>query len=400
MKVLLSAYACEPNKGSEQEVGWQRALHMRACADEVWVLTRANNREVIEADPMSKAEGLNFIYYDLPKWALMLKKRARLLSVYCVLWQWGAYRQAVRHHRSIGFDCVYHVTFASMEYGSFMGRLGIPFVIGPIAGGERAPLQLRRSMLVRHRIRELFRDFRISVQRYSPLTRPAYSSAKKIFVASKDSLLLIPQKWHTKTAIQLAIGSSGDASLRHEQSPTLQPRLIYAGRLLHWKGIHLAIRALAKARETVPGVTLTLVGAGPAEAWLREQVRMHGALDAVQFAGEIPRERLSDLWSSFTAMIFPSLHDSGGLAILESLSNGIPVICLDLGGPGVMVTAACGIVIPVDDADEVQVVSRLANAIVKIVTREQAELTQLSAGAVARANELSWAALTAKVAQC
>jgi glycosyltransferase involved in cell wall biosynthesis len=127
---------------------------------------------------------------------------------------------------------------------------------------------------------------------------------------------------------------------------------------------------------------------------------MHGALDAVQFAGEISRERLSDLWSSFTAMIFPSLHDSGGLAILESLSNGIPVICLDLGGPGVMVTAACGIVIAVDDADEMQVVSRLANAIVKIVTREQAELTQLSAGAVARANELSWAALTAKVAQC
>jgi hypothetical protein len=55
MRILLSAYACEPNRGSEPEVGWQRALHLLAHADEVRVLTRANNQTVIEANPLSHA---------------------------------------------------------------------------------------------------------------------------------------------------------------------------------------------------------------------------------------------------------------------------------------------------------------------------------------------------------
>jgi len=47
LKVFISAYACEPNKGSEPAVGWQLALHMARFHD-VTVLTRANNQENIE----------------------------------------------------------------------------------------------------------------------------------------------------------------------------------------------------------------------------------------------------------------------------------------------------------------------------------------------------------------
>jgi len=46
-KVLVSAYACEPGKGSEPEVGWQW-VHQIARFHEVWVITRANNRLQIE----------------------------------------------------------------------------------------------------------------------------------------------------------------------------------------------------------------------------------------------------------------------------------------------------------------------------------------------------------------
>jgi glycosyltransferase involved in cell wall biosynthesis len=398
MKVLLSAYACEPNRGSEPEVGWQRALHMLAFADEVWVLTRANNREVIEADPLGHTEGLHFIYYDLPGWALKLKKRSWFLYVYCVLWQWGAFRVASEHHRAIGFDCVYHVTFASMEYGSRMGRLGIPFVIGPIAGGERAPLSLRRSMPIADRLSELLRDVRICIQSYSPLTRPAYASAKKIFVASADSVRLVPAKWRSKVTVQLAIATRGGFDRVDQNQPVTPPHFIFAGRLLHWKGIHLAIRALAEARKKIPNATLTLMGEGPAETWLRDTAKRYRVSDAVNFAGHIPRQQFVNSLRDFRALIFPSLHDSGGLVILESFSNGLPVICLDLGGPGIMVNESCGVVVPTFHADEAQIVTGLANAIVLMATMESEELKRLSQGAVARANELSWAALTARVA--
>jgi glycosyltransferase involved in cell wall biosynthesis len=401
MRVLLSAYACEPNRGSEQEVGWQRALHMCAFADEVWVITRANNQEAIEADPQSKTAGLNFIYYDLPGWAVRFKKNERwFLYIYCVLWQWGAYRVAAAHHRKLRFDCVYHVTFASMQFGSYMGRLGIPFVIGPVAGGERAPFSFRRGMTIRGKVSELLRDLGILIQSYSPLTRPAYAAATQIFVTTKDSLRLVPAKWRSKGSVQLAIGTHGDAIHNSESRAAKLPQFVFAGRLLHWKGIHLAIRALAEVRRTVPEATLTLMGEGPAESWLRDTARKHEVSEAVKFAGHVPRQQLIRSLGEYRALVFPSLHDSGGLVVLESFSNGVPVVCLDIGGPGIMVNQSCGIVVQTTHADEAQTVSALAKAMISVAQMTPAELEQLSRGAIARANELSWSALTARVARC
>lgn len=398
MKVLLSAYACEPNRGSEPEVGWQRALHMLAHADEVWVLTRSNNQEVIEADHQSQAPGLHFIYYDLPHWILKLKKHKWFFYIYFVLWQCGAYCFAARYNRKEHFDCVYHVTFASMQFGSLMGRLGIPFVIGPIAGGERAPLRLRRSMPIVGKVSELLRDFGIFFQRYSLLTRPAFAAAERIYVTTPESLRLISPKWRSKTAVHLAIATHDDALQNDEMRPPLSPQFVFAGRLIHWKGVHLAIRALAEARSMIPNATLTLIGRGPDERWLRTLAQQFEVADAVHFAGQLSHQQLLTLLHSYTALVFPSLHDSGGLVVLEALSRGLPVVCLDLGGPGVMVNRTCGTVIPTAQASEAQTVTRIANAMIALGAMPAAEWKRLSVGAIARANELSWNRLTEDIA--
>jgi glycosyltransferase involved in cell wall biosynthesis len=398
MRVLLSAYACEPNKGSEPEIGWQRALHMVAHADEVWVLTRANNQAIIEADPLSHAPGLHFIYYDLPRWLLRLKKQAWFLPVYFILWQWRAYRVVARRHRGKPFDYVYHVTFSGMQAGSFMGRLGIPFVIGPIAGGERAPLRLRRGMPFRGQASELLRDLGILLQRYSPLTCTALAAAERIYVVTPDSLRMVLPKWHHKTQVHLSVAIRSQTFPQTERRPPAAlPRFVFAGRLLHWKGAHFAIRALAEARRTVPEATLTLVGSGPDERWLRALARRCGVADAVEFSGQLPRQQLLGSLPGYTALVFPSLHDSGGFVVLEALQNGVPVVCLDLGGPGVMVNESCGIVVPTAGADEAQVVDGIANAMISLALMPAAERQRLSAGAIARANELSWPRLTESI---
>lgn len=399
MRVLLSAYACEPDTGSEQEVGWQRALHMTAFADEVWVLTRSNSQAVIEANPLSHTHRLHFIYYDLPRWALKLKRHTWFRFAYFILWQWGAYRQAAKYHLHKPFDCVYHVTFASMQFGSFMGKLGIPFVIGPIGGGERAPLRLRRGMPILGQASELLRDLGILLQRYNPLARPAFAAAAHIYVTTADSLNLVPPKWRFKTTVHLAIAmrdNTGEKSRR--QLPDF-PRFVYAGNLLYLKGLHLAIRALAEVRKAIPDATLTLVGSGPAEDWLRATADRFGVTQAVEFAGQLPRHQLINSLGCYTALVFPSFHDSGGMVVLESLSQGLPAICLDLGGPSIIVNASCGVVVQTKYADEAQIVTHLANVMNFFGTMSAAQSTQLSTGAIARANQLSWSSLTASIAE-
>jgi glycosyltransferase involved in cell wall biosynthesis len=398
MRVLLSAYACEPNIGSEQEIGWQRALHMPAFADEVWVLTRSNNKELIEADPLSRKPGLHFIYFDLSPWALRLKKLPGFLPIYIMIWQWGAYRLAARLHREERFDKVFHVTFTGMLSGSFMGWLGIPLIVGPIGGGERAPLSLRRGMPVLCRVKERLRDMGIIFQRYSPLTCPALAAAEHIYVTTPESVRLVQARWHSKTEVQLSVGHCSQTACQPGRRPSSVPRFVFVGRLLHWKGVHFAIRALAEARRTVPAATLALFGSGPAEQWLRDLAKTSGVADAVEFAGHIPRQQLAGSLLGYTALVFPSLHDSGGLAVLEALSKGLPVVCLDLGGPGIMVNGSCGIVVPTVDVDEAQIVTGLASAMISLATMATRDLERLSMGAIARANELSWARLTARVA--
>jgi glycosyltransferase involved in cell wall biosynthesis len=397
MRVLLSAYACEPNIGSEQEIGWQRALHMVPYADEVWVLTRSNNREVIEADPQGHTPGLHFLYYDLPRWLRRLKKWRGFLYVYVTLWQWGAYRLAARHHRVERFDRVFHVTFTGTLSGSFMGRLGIPLIVGPLGGGERAPFSLRRGMPVLCRLKELLRDLGIIFQQYSPLTCPALAAAERIYVTTPESLRLVKAKWHSKTEVQLSVGHRSQTARQPERRPSPLPRFVFVGRLLHWKGVHFAIRALAEARRTVPAATLALFGSGPAERWLRDLAKRSGVADAVEFTGHIPRQQLVDSLLGYTALVFPSLHDSGGLVVLEALSKGLPVVCLDLGGPGIMVNGSCGIVVPTAHADEAHTVTGLANAMISLATMSSAESERLSTAAIARADELSWATLTERI---
>jgi glycosyltransferase involved in cell wall biosynthesis len=119
--------------------------------------------------------------------------------------------------------------------------------------------------------------------------------------------------------------------------------------------------------------------------------------DVVDFAGQLPHQHVISSFHTSTALVFPSLHDSGGLVVLEALAEGLPVVCLDLGGPGVMVNRSCGIVVSTADAGEAQTVTGIAQAMITLGSMPANELARLSAGAIDRANELSWYKLTGRI---
>ena len=208
MKILLSAYACEPHKGSETSVGWHWALEASHLGHEVWVLTRENNRVTIEAELVKfpKIKNLNFIYYDLPFWARWWKKKNRGIRLYYFFWQIGAYLLAKKVHREKGFDRVHHITFVSVRQPSFMGNLGIPFFFGPVGGGEKSPWNLRKGYGFRGIILDIVRDLANHLVRIDPFVRRTLQQAKRIYVTSEDSQSLVPDKYRHKTTIKLGIG--------------------------------------------------------------------------------------------------------------------------------------------------------------------------------------------------
>ena len=125
LKVLMSAYACEPNKGSEPGVGWNWARQMSRWHD-VWVLTRANNRPAIENVPQAAGQGrLHWVYYDLPRWMRFWKKGSRGIQAYYFFWQLAAWHVGARLQREIGFDLLHHVTFGKYWVPSYLSFLPV-----------------------------------------------------------------------------------------------------------------------------------------------------------------------------------------------------------------------------------------------------------------------------------
>ncbi|MNR81953.1 Glycogen synthase [compost metagenome] len=397
--VLLSAYACEPGKGSEPGIGWNWACQLALQGHEVRVLTQSRFLPAItRACQAGEAPGLEAVPVSVPildRWEAVLSRLGTpYYYAHVYLWQFAAYRQARALHRDRPFDWVHQVTLGAARIPSWMGFLGIPFLLGPIAGGETAPWRLRRSFPLRGWGHALARDLSNLWVRVDPLVRMTFRQATRILTTSEQTQAMLPRARRAKSALQLAIGADAFAAPNRTRSRD-SFKLLYVGRLLYWKGIHLALRALAELRREVPEARMTLVGSGPDEAWLKSLAHRLGVEDAVDWIGWMSRESLAQVYADHDVFCFPSLHDSGGMVVLEALAQGLPVVCLDLGGPGLMVDGSCGRVISTQGADERQVVASLRGALRELAS-DPALREALSQGALARVREYAWPAVVAR----
>jgi glycosyltransferase involved in cell wall biosynthesis len=358
----------------------------------VWVLTRANNREPIERElgQRTPLPSLHFLFYDLPEWIRRWKSGRRGLYAYYLLWQWGGYRLAQRAHRQVGFDLVHHVTLASIRFPTFMGRLGIPFLFGPVGGGEAAPLSLRWGYGWKGFLRDALRDLSNYFVRIDPLVRSTLRRATRIFVTSEQTRALVPRIFQHKTAIRLAIGYDGRPAAERDAAREFNDfSLLYVGEFLYLKGMHLGFRAFSLLLSSCPNARLTLIGKGPAEKEWKQLARELGISEHVTWIPWLSRQELLRRYGQYDVFMFPSLRDSGGFVLLESLSAGLPVVCFNIGGPGTVVDDTCGRAIPVETGNRDTIVKRLADELERLSSDQQLR-NRLSVGARERARHFEW----------
>ena len=75
---------------------------------------------------------------------------------------------------------------------------------------------------------------------------------------------------------------------------------------------------------------------------MKREVVKSGLQDRVHFLGRKPRNEVLRLYSEYDVFFYPSFHDSGAFTVLEAMAAGLPVICLDRGGPALSVNDDCG----------------------------------------------------------
>ena len=367
MRVLVSAYACSPGRGSEPGVGWNRVRQI-ARFHEVWVITRVKNREPIEAalakEPLPN---VHWIYHDLPRWARFWKKKRRGIHLYYYLWQFGAYLRAKKLHQQVGFDQVHHVTFVNYWMPSFLALLPVPFVWGPVGGGESAPRSFWHSYSVRGKVFEILRGMVQSIGEMDPFLRLTARRAAIALATTRDTENRLRTLGCRNVIVYSEAGLPRDEihllnALPHRQGCPF--RLVSIGDFLHLKGFELGLRAFAQFHSQFPRSEYWLIGGGPERARLQRLAQKLGVRESVTFLGQIPRSEVLERLAQCDVLVHPSLHDSGGWVCLEAMAAGRPVVCLDLGGPGVQVTDQTGIKILASTPQ--QAVADLAKAMVRL----------------------------------
>ena len=108
-------------------------------------------------------------------------------------------------------------------------------------------------------------------------------------------------------------------------------RLLFAGRILEWKGLKLLLSGMKIAHRN--DFELVIVGDGNDKSTLRRFSKDLNLDINISWVDPMPFDALIEMFSSSTILLLPSFHDSGGLVLLEAASCGVPCISLDLGGP-------------------------------------------------------------------
>ncbi|MGO9403598.1 MAG: glycosyltransferase family 4 protein [Terriglobales bacterium] len=364
MRLLLSAYACRPNAGSEPGCGWNWATHLAARGIEVHVLVAKRNQETIEEVlRINPIANLHFTYVSVPyEWA----KKHEALHYVC--WQVAALKAARELVSKFEFQLAHHVTYASVHVPSQLWRLGIPVVFGPVGGGQTAPASML-PYFGAEKSRERLRSSLTKALRLSPFHRQWLRRMSFVLAANRDTLNIVRALGCKNTSLMCDTAIAADHFAegprnfepRNFEERNQALRLLWVGRMLTRKALPLALDALQEVRKNV---TLTIAGDGTDPQTVHQMIRERNLQDKVFWKGSrLTWTELRKAYAEHDAMLFTSLRDSFGSQVLEALAMGLPIITLDLHGARDWVPDGASLKVPV--GDPAQTVRNLTGAIEK-----------------------------------
>lgn len=367
-KILISAYACDPGRGSEYGFGWNWAFYLAQLKHEVHVLTRSTSKSAIESVRKDcNFPNLTFEYVDLPDWFTVKSNSQLGIALGYMFWQWRAYRHATKLEARHSFDIVHHVTYGSVTTGSWLWRLGKPFVFGPVGGGQVAPAKFK-AYFGREWSSEKRRSFLFkTLAPINPIMRSTLHHSKLVLATNTETADLA--KASGAQQVELFLDTGLPESYFPEKCPVRRPsktlEVLWVGRLQARKALPIALDAMQKIAVDVP-VKLKIVGGGGALVTMKQladDLKL-GRNITVEFLGQIHWEEVKNAYTNSDIFLFTSLRDSFGSQMLEAMAYGLPVVTLNHQGSRDMLPDSASLKVPV--TEPVETVQGLASAIQRL----------------------------------
>lgn len=374
MRLLLITYALKPDAGSEPFVGWQ-AVEALSRRHRVTVVTRPDNREAIETviGNLSGPHGPPDVLYH---GARQTGKHTTISGRFTV---WRSYSEWMRTLPVFlgnvadlrDYDLIHHITYVSWRPPSLAWSLDLPFVWGPIGGGEGFPLTHLRELSPKAAMYELLRLAQNAFMRGRRPFRECANKASHVFVCNPETDRLV------RSARDRAGGVSSLPATYLKQSwldqlgaatdkPDSGPLRCFAGGSIEGrKGIALAIKAVAHAVRRGVDITYEVGGVGPERESLERLSERLGLVGRVTFPGYLRGSAYREALHRAHVYLLPSLRDNSPVTLMEAMAAGCVPVVARIGGPAQFVDESRGVRLPPDR----RLIDSLTDALVSLAER-------------------------------
>lgn len=384
MRILISAYAFSPDSGSEPGVGWNWAKALSEDGHLVTVITRYGQYEG-DLNVLCSRLNIEILEIDIN----IFEKAFKPTTIFHYL-IWQAYAYLLIRISVKKFDVVHHVTYGSMQGGSWLWNLRTPFIFGPIGGGQITPSFAKPLFSKRQWFFERLRSLLTAAQIINPILGMTVKKSRIVLVTNRETELFI-KKFNARTIVRMIDSGVPSDIVRHNKEHVAKIRsgrlrILWIGRIMPRKGLLIAIRSIKLLKFDAE---LIIVGDGDGRRDAEKTVQDLDLQDKVKFLGRIPHSEVFEECRKSDVFLFTSVRDSFGSQLLEAASQGLPIIALDLGGVSNIPDEAT-VKIDCSNGNLDEIITRTAQAIELFNNMTNEEVSKMSKSATEFAHSNSW----------
>jgi glycosyltransferase involved in cell wall biosynthesis len=388
LKILLSAFVCHPDKGSEEGMGWNWLKELSKEHEVYALISCFLDQEAPVRAAVSRLphrENIHLTFIPMPPESKAVVAVFPSFSFYnqCVEWQKHALKEAEKLLETIDIDIIHHVTYGSWLLPNYLWKLSKPFVLGPVSGSQRIPLVGYSFLPAQGIMIELIRmAYFFWARLTSVASRAAVRKAKLVLCSNLETLNEISSIRDSKTTLLMSDSGisflpqvrnehnnlkndlkSGHSDYHLDYGESTHTFLFWAGLIEPRKNFGLLLKAL----QTLPSDIswkLLVAGEGPLLPYWIKKVNRLGLQSNIEFLGQVPYRQMQEYYQKADIFVFPSLREGSPTVILEAMAYKLPVIGLKLNGTATVLSQDCGVLI--DVKRRTQLINDFANAITRL----------------------------------
>lgn len=390
--ILINAYACSPNMGSEPGMAWNWCVNLAKYC-ELHIITEGEFRDKIEKVLPTLPQRGNMHFYYNP-----VSKKIREMCwnqgdwrfyKYYKEWQWKTYLIAKDICQNTHIDILHQLNMIGFREPGYLWKISnIPFVWGPIGGLKQFPTAYLKGCGLKiqlfYRIKNIINIAQI---KFDARVNKALNRADLLISSIPNSYKAIKKYKGLESIIIPETGCFEYQKDLYRDFTDECLQILWVGKFDFRKQLPLALRAIKATNNNK--IHLNVYGTGN-EKQMKEAYTLAKDLqieNMVTWHGNQSNNIIIDAMRKAHIFLFTSINEDTSTVVLEAVSNRLPVICFNTCGMGYVINEKIGRKIPLSNTQ--QSIHDFAEILNKLESNRSL-LEEMSYNCKARQNELSW----------